>query len=83
MMQATNLSQGLYLEKGSLTGLSDQEKEKVLRERRQKFFTKKGKEILEIDQQIKSIKIGKKVDWEKYIKIVAKAVQEILKDNEK
>jgi len=83
MMQATDLSQGLYLEKGSLIGLSDEEERKILKERRQKFFTEKGIEILEIYQQIKSVNIGKKVDWEKYVEIITKTVQEILNDNKK
>lgn len=83
MMQATDLSKGLYLEKGFLSNLSDEAKKEVLKERRQKFFSEKGKEILEIFQQIKRINIGKKVDWGKYVEIITKAVQEILKDNEK
>lgn len=71
MMQVTDLSKDMYLEKGSLT------------ERRQKFFADKGEEVLSLYKQIKSIKINQKINWDKYTDIVTKAAQEIMEDNKK
>ena len=70
-MAATNLSRPLYSAQGTLE------------ERREKFFSEQGEAILQIFEQIKKEKIGIKPDWEKFINTIRKAVEDILKDNDK
>ncbi len=83
MMQATDLSQEMYLEKGALDNLKPGEYQGVLQRKREEFFAKRGNEIQRIFQQIKALKIGRKPDWDQLIKMVTMAVGEILADNKK
>lgn len=83
LMQATDLSEDMYLEKGSLADLTGDEIDKILVEKREKFFSERGDEFKAIFDEIKKEKIGIKPDWEKFTAIVTKAVEKILEDNKK
>lgn len=83
MMEITDLSKDLYLSKGTLVGVSPERQEIISKERRQKLFREKEQTIKEKMSNIKEQKIGKVVDWDKFVEIVTKAVKDILKDNEK
>lgn len=83
-MQAVDLSREMYVEKGSLENLSEEDYKKLIKEKRRELFNSEaGEKILAILEKIKSKKIGIKTDWDKFVVIVKKAVEEILKDNEK
>lgn len=81
MMRATDLSKPMYVEQGALAGVSDDEEERLLIERRQKFSMEHGTEMRGIFDEIKATKIGRQPDWERFTTIVTKAVTDILKDN--
>ena len=83
MMQATELSHDMYLEKGGLEKLTEAEQEKILIKQREDFSAKSGNEIKEIFNKIKEQKIGQMVDWEKYVELVTKSIKDILIDNKK
>ena len=83
LMQATDLSEDMYLEQGALDKLSDEEIEKILKEKREKFFSERGEEFKQLFEEMKGEKIGVKTDWDKFVAVVKKAVQNILRDNEK
>jgi len=81
IMQATDLGQDMYLDKNTLNNLSDEEIQSIQVEKREKFFSEKGAAFKNIFNQVKEEKIGIKPDWDKFTAIVAKAVENILKDN--
>jgi len=84
MMQATKLSQDMYLEKGSLDTLSPEEIQTITKQQREKFSTtEKGQEVEAIFEQIKNQKIGQKPNWDQLVEIVTQAVKEIIADNQK
>ena len=82
-MQATDLSKDMYLESGALDNLTLDEEQNILIEKREKFFSEKGKLFKNIFEEMKREKIGIKPDWNKFTEIVTKAVENILKDNNK
>lgn len=82
-MEAVDLSEGMYLEEGVLNDLDHDKIDKILKEKREKFFSEKGEEFKEVFDKIKDEKIGVKPDWDKFTKIVKRAVKDILYDNEK
>ena len=82
-MQATDLSKGMYLENGALDNLAPDEIQRILVEKREKFFSEKGELFKNIFDEMKKEKIGIKPDWDKFTAIVTKAVENILKDNDK
>ncbi len=82
-MQATDLSKGMYLENGTLDNLAPDEIQRILKERREKFFSERGVAFKNIFDEMKKEKIGVKPDWNKFTAIVTKAVENILKDNDK
>jgi hypothetical protein len=83
LMQATDLGQGMYLEQGTLDNLSHEEIDRILKEKREKFFSERGEEFKQFFVKIKSEKIGTKPDWDKFTTVVKRAVENILKDNKK
>ncbi len=83
LMQATDLSKDMYFEQGALDNLSHEEIDKILKEKREKFFSEKGKEFKRLFEEMKGEKIGVKPDWDKFTAVVKKAVEDILRDNEK
>ncbi len=83
LMQATDLSQDMYLEPDALDNLNDEEINQILKDRREKFFSQKGEEFKAIFDKIKELKIGVKPNWDSFTAVVKKAVQDILRDNEK
>ncbi|HEY4479257.1 MAG TPA: hypothetical protein VI981_02790 [Candidatus Paceibacterota bacterium] len=83
LMQATYLSKAMYLEQGVLDNLSNEEIDKVLKEKREKFFSENGEEFKQLFEEMKGEKIGVKPDWDKFVAVVKKAVEDIIKDNEK
>lgn len=83
LMQATDLSKDMYLESGALDNLTLDEKQSILIEKREKFFSEKGDLFKNIFDEMKKEKIGIKTDWNKFTAIVTKAVENILKDNNK
>ncbi|MBU2542216.1 hypothetical protein KJ785_01485 [Patescibacteria group bacterium] len=83
LMRATILGKSMYVEPGTLDGLSDDQMDQLLKERRENFFSEKGEEFKQLFDEMKKNKIGVKPDWEKFIAIVKKAVKDILKDNER
>ena len=82
-MQAVDLSKDMYLESGTLDNLSADEIGRILKERREKFFSERGVDFKNIFNEMKKEKIGVKPDWNKFTAIVTKAVENILKDNDK
>jgi hypothetical protein len=80
-LQATNLSKDMYLEKGALDNLSKDKIQLILKEKREKFFSEKGFIFKEIFKKIKNEKVGIKTDWDKFVIIIKKTVEKILKDN--
>jgi len=82
LMQATDLSKDMYLEQNTLDNLSHGEIEKILKEKREKFFSEKGKEFNQLFEKMKNEKIGVKPNWGDFVSVVKKAVQDILKDNQ-
>lgn len=82
-MQATDLSEDMYLEKGSLDHLNHNEISKLIKDKRETFFSKKGDEFKELFEKLKEEKIGIKPDWDKFSEIVRKAVEDIFRDNKK
>lgn len=82
-MQAVDLSQDMYLENGTLDNLAPDEIQRILKERREKFFSERGVAFKNIFDDMKKEKIGVKPDWNKFTAIVTKAVENILKDNNK
>jgi len=83
MMQATELSQGMYVDDNSLEKVDEDQQEALLVKRRNEFFVTHGEEIKNIFDQIKDQRTGKKTDWEKYVKVVSSAIKDILIDNQK
>jgi len=83
LMQATDLSKDMYLERGALDSLGHEEIDKILSERRKKFFSENGAEFKQLFEKMKSEKNGVKPDWDKFTAIVKKAVEDILRDNKK
>ena len=84
LMVAVNTSKSMYLEKGTLSSLDEAEIDAKLKEQRQKFFSStEGQKFLELFTEVKRKKIGKKPNWEKFVKVVTLAIEDILKDNEK
>ncbi len=83
MMQATELSQSMYVEDNSLEKANEDQQQALLIKRRNEFFATHGEEIKNIFNQIKDQRIGKKTDWEKYVKVVSSAIRDILNDNQK
>lgn len=81
MMQAVDLSEGMYIKKGELNKLTPDEIERIVQERREKLFSEKGVDFKNIFDEIKREKIGVKTDWDKFTATVAKAVEKILRDN--
>jgi hypothetical protein len=84
MMDLVEWSRPLYLEKGALEGLGDEEKELTLKESRKKFAVDNLGEFKRLaEEKIKAHKLGRKVDWEKFTGLVKKSVEKILEDNNK
>lgn len=83
LLQATDLSKEMYLENGTLDNLTPDETQRLLKEKREKFFSEKGELFKNIFDEIKKEKIGVKPDWNRFATIVTKAVENILKDNNK
>lgn len=83
LMQATDLSKDMYLEPGDLDNLGHEEIDRILKEKRKKLFSEKGKEFKQLFEKMKEEKIGVKPDWDKFIAVVEKAVREIINDNKK
>ena len=82
-MQAVDLSKDMYFESGALDNLSADEIGLILKEKREKFFSERGVDFKNIFNEMKKEKIGVKPDWNKFTAIVTKAVENILKDNDK
>ena len=80
-MKVTNMSEELYLKKGSLDGFKREEIDNILKQRRQNFFSHKGEEVKNIFNEIKKKKNGIKPDWDKFIGVVKKAVKDVVRDN--
>ena len=83
LMQGTDLSKDMYLENGMLDKLTADEIQRVLKKRREKFFSERGEEFKQLFKEIKGEKIGAKPDWDKFVAVVKKAVRDIISDNEK
>lgn len=83
LMQGTDMSESMYLESGSLDELTPEEIKKILKEKREEFFSEKGEEFKELFAEIKKEKIGVKPDWDKFSAVVEKAVRDIIDDNKK
>lgn len=83
LMQATDLSKGMYLESGALDNLAPDEIQRILEERREKIFSERENDFKNIFDEMKKEKIGIKPDWNKFTAVVTKAVENILKDNKK
>jgi len=83
LMQATDLGKDMYLEQGALDNLSHEEVDRILKQKREKFFSEKGEEFKQLFEEMKDEKIGVKPDWDKFVAVVKKAVEDIIKDNEK
>lgn len=83
LLQATDLSKGMYLESGVLDNLAPDEIQRILKGKREKFFSEKGELFKNIFDEMKREKIGIKPDWDKFTAIVTRAVENILKDNNK
>lgn len=83
LMQATDLSKDMYLEHGALDNLSHEEIDKILKEKREKFFSEKDKEFTRLFEEMKGEKIGIKPNWDRFVVVVKKAVEDILRDNKK
>lgn len=81
LMEATDLSKGMYLEKGALDNLAPAEILRIWKENQEKFFSENELVFKNIFDEIKKEKIGIKPDWDKFTAIVTKAVENILKDN--
>lgn len=81
LMEATDLGEAMYLGKDELDELSNMDGESILKHKREEFFKKKGQEFKDIFSQVKSHKIGLKPDWTKFIKIVERALRDIIADN--
>ncbi len=82
-MQAVDLSKDMYLESGTLDNLSADEIGRILKEKREKFFSERGVDFKNIFNEMKKEKIGVKPDWNKFIAVVKKAVIDIIRDNKK
>lgn len=82
-MQATDLSKDMYLERGMFDNLDPDEIQRILKEKREDFFSERRDDFKNIFDKIKKEKIGIKPSWGKFTAVVKKAVQDILKDNEK
>lgn len=75
-------SKPMYLEKGEMNDLSEDEREEKFAERRSIFATEKLEEYKKmVDDKIKSHKLGQKVDWEKFTSLVKRSVEKIINDN--
>src|SRR3989344_450230 len=61
-MQAVDLSKDMYLESGTLDNLSADEIGRILKERREKFFSERGVDFKNIFNEMKKEKIGVKPD---------------------
>lgn len=83
LLQVTDLSKDMYLESGTLDNLAPDEIQRILIEKREKFFSEKGELFKNIFDEMKKEKIGIKPDWNKFTAIITKAVENILKDNDK
>jgi len=83
LMLATDASKDMYLEPGTLNDLDAGKINKILKKKREEFFSKKGEEFKRIFDEMKGEKIGIKPDWEAFTAVVRKAVEDILKDNKK
>ena len=83
LLQATDLSKAMYLESGALDNLVPDEIQHILVEERKKKFSEKGELFKNIFYEMKKEKIGIKPDWNKFTAIVTRAVENILKDNNK
>ncbi len=83
LMKAVDLSKGMYLESGALDNLKPEEIEAIFNKRREKFFSEKAEEFKNIFNEVKKEKIGVKPDWDKFTAMITKAVEDILRDNEK
>ena len=82
--QAVDLSAEMYLPDGSLADIDDYgEFQTVLRKQREKIAaTETGKDIKHLIEEMKKEKIGRKPAWDKFVEVVTKAIEDILKDNE-
>jgi len=84
MMQAVDFSKTMYLEKGRLENNDKEKYAAALKTQRNDLLkTEEGQKILELFKKIKDQKINKKTDWERFVKIIHKALAEIIKDNNK
>lgn len=83
LLQATVLSKDMFLESGTLDNLTPEEIQNILDDKREKFFSEKGTDFKNIFDEMNKEKIGIKPDWNKFTAIVTKAVENILKDNNK
>ena len=83
LMKATDLGKDMYLESGSLDELNDDEVDQILKEKRESFFSEKGTEFVKLFEEMKKEKIGVVPDWDKFITVVKKAIEDVIKDNEK
>lgn len=81
LMRATDLSKDMYLTEGALDNATTGDYQSILKNKREEFFRKNGQEFKNIFSKIKDEKIGLKPDWDKFIKIVEKAVKDIIFDN--
>lgn len=82
-MRAVDLSKDMYLEKGTLDNLNCEEIEKILKEKREEFYSERGEEFKRMFKKIKNEKIGIKLDWDKFVVAVTKAVGDIINENKK
>mgnify|MGYP003972259815 FL=1 len=83
LKQATDLSEDMYLEFGSLGTIDPNEIKTIQKERRKAFSSEKGGAIKQLFEDVKKEKIGIKSDWDKFVTIIKKAVKDILIDNNK
>lgn len=83
LMDLTEFSSEMYLEKGSLDSMNNKEIEDILTKKREKFFSEKEEEFKEKVRKIKKVKVGKKTNWEEFNIVVKKALAEIIEDNKK
>lgn len=80
-IEAVFLSKDMFLKNGALDNLNPEEINRILEEKREKFFSERGNDFKNIFDEMKKEKIGVKPDWNKFTAVVAKAVENILKDN--
>jgi hypothetical protein len=84
MMGIVEWSRPLYLDKGALDGMDDEEREKKLKESREMLAAEKIGEFKSlVESGIKAHKLGRRVDWERFTALVKKSVERIVDDDSK